>query len=124
MKVKVTVLIFEGDGRYSPLSGDYLKMLLDESFSLPSKFLSTKSIEDTVQELYDKYTHLDIRYANPILADVRTKDLELEILYRTMVPHGIMGLKKGHLLSPSGLKLEDFYERAIIEQPRSVSQRH
>jgi hypothetical protein len=124
MKVKITVLIFEIDTRYGPLATDYLKVLLDESFSFPTRFVSTKSIEETVQELYNKHTHLDVRYANPILVDVRIENSEVEILYKTVVPYGIMGLKNGHVLSPSGLKIEDFYERAIIEQPRSVSQRH
>jgi hypothetical protein len=124
MKAKITLLVFEVDDRYSPFVSDYLKVLVDESFGLPSRFISTKSLQNTTQELYDEYTHLDVRYANTVLVDIRIKDSELEILYKTMVPHGIMGLKKGHLLSPSGLNLEDFYEKAVIEQPRSVSQRY
>lgn len=124
MKAKITLLVFEVDDRHSPFVPDYLKVLTDESLSLPSRFISTKSLRDTTQELYDEYTHLDVRYANTVLVDIRIKDSELEILYKTMVPHGIMGLKKGHLLPPSGLDLEDFYERAVIEQPRSVSQRY
>tara|TARA_R110000751_G_scaffold7610_1_gene30894 strand:+ start:3066 stop:3440 length:375 start_codon:yes stop_codon:yes gene_type:complete len=124
MKAKITLLVFEVDDRHSPFVSDYLKVLTDESLSLPSRFISTKSLRDTTQELYDEYTHLDVRYANTVLVDIRIKDSELEILYKTMVPHGIMGLKKGHLLPPSGLDLEDFYERAVIEQPRSVSQRY
>tara|TARA_R100000008_G_scaffold84430_2_gene71791 strand:+ start:8637 stop:9011 length:375 start_codon:yes stop_codon:yes gene_type:complete len=124
MKSKISVLIFEADERFSPLDSGYLRLLVDESFQVPSKYISTKQIDTTIQELYSQYCHLDVRYANPILSDVRLHNSEVEILYRTIIPHGVVGIKRGHLLPPHSLELDSFYETAILEQPRSLSQRY
>lgn len=119
MKVKVSVLILEIDeGSNIP----NFNILLTEENSIPSKFLTTKSLEQTIQEIYDEFTHLKISFANPILSDFRVENLEAEVLYIATIPEGIAGVKKGRFIPRSNLDLKDFYERHIIERPRSVSQ--
>ena len=113
----------EGDDVVGPMSRDFFKILTDESYDIPSKYISTKTIEETIQEIYDSICHLDVRFASPVLRNIRSSKGELEILYSSLIPAGIAGLKGGFLIPPYQLELEPFYEQTIIEQPRSVSQR-
>ena len=124
MMLKLSVLIMQGDGRFSPLSNEFLKIVVDEHGNIPSIYLATKTIEETMQQLYSSFSNLDCRWASPILSDLRHKhgSTESEALYRVLVPEGVIGLKKGKLTEPHLLELESFYERSIIEQPRSLSQ--
>ena len=123
MKVKISVMVMEGDDVAGPMSRDFFKILTDESYNIPSKYISTKTIEETIQEIYDSICHLDVRFASPVLRNVRSSKGELEILYSSLIPAGIAGLKGGFLIPPYQLELESFYEQTVIEQPRSVSQR-
>ena len=143
MKCRVSVIVMQGDSRYHPASPNYLKIMVDrETKEFPSAYLSTRSIEETVQSVYGKYCNLDIRWASPILSDVRhgrfkrwnfvkneeVSELETEILYRVLIPEGVIGLKNRALLASTYeisklKKLEDFYVRSIIETPRSTQQR-
>ena len=116
-------MVIEGDTRLSPLSPDFFKVLLDKNYKVPSKYLSTKSIEETVQEIYYSLSHLDVRFASPVLSDIRNIKGELEILYTAVIPEGLSGLKDGFFIPQDQLELESFYEQALIRQPRSVSQR-
>ena len=136
-------MVMQGDSRHHPASPNYLKVMLDKtSKEFPSAYLSTGSLEQTMQSIYGKYCNLDIRWASPILSDVRNgyferydkktsqflPQLETEILYRVLVPEGVIGLKNTALLTTvheiSQFKqLEDFYVRSIIETPRSTQQR-
>ena len=124
MILKLSVLIMQGDGRFHPLSNEFLKIVVDEQGNLPSTYVTTKTIEETLQQLYGSFSNLDCRWASPVLSDLRHKHgaKESEALYRVLVPEGIIGLKRGKLTEPHLLGLENFYERAIIEQPRSLSQ--
>ncbi len=115
----------QADTRFDIMSPDFLKVLVDKNGDLPSTYVSTKSIEETVQQLYSKVSCLDCRWASPILSDLRHEagSTESEALYRVLVPEGAVGPKNGsNLIEPHLLELEDFYVRGIIETPRSVSQ--
>jgi hypothetical protein len=119
MKIKVSVLVLEIDEN---MNVPQFNILLTDENSIPSKILTTRSLEQTIQEIYSEFTHLKTSYANPILSDFRTEGLEAEVLYITTIPHGIAGVKKGKFVPHSNLGLKHFYEQHIIERPRSVSQ--
>lgn len=119
MKIKVSVLILEVDEGKNVAE---FNILMTDQNSIPSKILTTRSLEETVQEIYDKFTHLKTSFANPILADFRVENLEAEVLYIATVPHGVSGVKEGRFIPHSNLELKDFYDRHIIQRPRSVSQ--
>ena len=119
MKIKVSVLVLEIDENTSV---PQFNILLTDENSIPSKILTTRSLEQTIQEIYSEFTHLKTSYANPILSDFRTEGLEAEVLYITTIPHGISGVKKGRFVPHSNLGLKHFYEQHVIERPRSVSQ--
>ena len=124
MKLKLSILIMQGDSRYNPLSPEYLKIVVDDDGNLPSIYVSTKTIEETLQQLYTKFSNLDCQWASPMLADVRHEhgSMESEVLYRVLVPEGALRLKTGNLIIPTQVGLENFYARAVIQQPRSVAQ--
>ncbi len=119
MKIKVSLLILEIDENASI---PQFNVLMTDENSIPNKFLTTKSLEQTIQEIYDEFTHLKASYANPVLCDFKVESLQAEVLYMTTVPHGISGVKKGRFIPHGSLELKKFYERHIIERPRSVSQ--
>jgi hypothetical protein len=119
MKIKVSVLVLEIDENTNV---PQFNILLTDENAIPSKILTTRSLEQTIQEIYSEFTHLKTSYANPILSDFRTEGLEAEVLYITTIPYGIAGVKKGTFVPHSNLGLKHFYERHIIERPRSVSQ--
>ena len=119
MKVKVSVMILEIDENQTVPD---FNVFLTEGNSIPSKFLTTRTVEQTVQEIYDEFTHLQLGYANPILSDFTVVDLEAEVLYIATVPKDISGVKKGRFVPHSSLELKNFYERHIIERPRSLPQ--
>lgn len=124
MKLKLSVLIMQGDGRFDPLSNNFLNIVVDEYGNIPSIYVSTKTIDETIQQLYVSFSNLDCRWASPVLSDLRHEhgSTESEALYRVLVPEGAIELKKGKLTQPHLLKLERFYEQSIIEQPRTTSQ--
>ena len=124
MKLKLSVLIMQGDGRFAPLSNNFLNIVVDEYGNIPSIYVSTKTIDETIQQLYVSFSNLDCRWASPVLSDLRHEhgSTESEALYRVLVPEGAIELKKGKLTQPHLLKLELFYEQSIIEQPRTTSQ--
>lgn len=119
MKVKVSLLILEIDENAGI---PQFNILITDKNSVPNKFLTTKSLEQTIQEIYEEFTHLKTSYANPVLCDFKVESLEAEVLYMATVPYGISGVKKGRFVPHGSLELKEFYERHIIERPRSVSQ--
>lgn len=125
MKLKLSILIMQGDSKFSPLSSNYLKVVIDENGNIPSIYVSTKTIEETLQQLYSTFSSLDCKWASPILSDLRHEhgSTESEALYRVLVPEGTVGLLAGQLIEPHTLHLEEFYVSSIIEQPRATSQR-
>jgi hypothetical protein len=124
VKLKLSILVMQGNEKFDPLSNQFLTIVVDENGDIPSSYVSTKTIEETIQQLYDSFSNLDCRWASPVLSDLRHKhgSTESEALYRVLVPEGAIGLKKGELTQPHLLNLEPFYERSITEQPRAISQ--
>ncbi len=126
MKLKLTVLMMQGDSKHNPLSSEYLKVIVDDDGNLPSIYVSTKTIEETIQQLYYTFSNLDSRWAPLTLSDLRHGhgSTESEALYTTFIPEGALVLKRGQLVAPHTIELEDFYARPVNEQPRSLSQRY
>ena len=119
MKIKISLIVLEVDENKSV---PQFNIFMTDQNSIPSKFLTNKSLEETIQEIYNEFTHLKVSYASPILADFRVKDLEAEVLYIATVPHGISGIKKGRFIPHCDIEMKDFYEQHIIKRPRSLSQ--
>jgi len=107
-----------------PWSDNFFNVLVDEDNNLPFKYVSTKTIPETLQEIYDSVSALSIDWATPVLEDLRRvpESLESEALYLVKIPRLDAWAAGGKLVSPRTLALEDFYARAIIKQPRALHQ--
>jgi hypothetical protein len=125
MKLKLSVLIMQGDSTQNILSDDYIGVVVTDNGEFPSIYVSTKTIPETLQQLYSEFSNLDCRWASPILSNLRHEHgvADSEALYRVLIPEGTLSLKKGRLCKLGNLELEGFYVQSIIEQPRSPSQR-
>lgn len=124
MKVKLSLILLEANSSYDMLSGSYLSVLLDEQHNLPSIYLSTKTVEESLQALISNYTFLNRAWSPPVIAGCRhdKEALETEVLYTSMIPDGICSLKKGSFVNLQIVRLDEFYESAITRTPRSIGQ--
>lgn len=122
MKLKLTLMMIEVNSNQKPWSSEFFNILVDEDDNLPFKYMSTKTVPETLQEIYDKFSALDVNWAMPVIEDLRRipDSLESEALYIVKIPKLEAWIKRGKLVTPRQLELEDFYERAIIRQPRSL----
>ena len=121
MKVKLSLILLEANSSYDMLSGSYLSVLLDEQHNLPSIYLSTKTVEESLQALISNYTFLN-RAWSPAGCRHDKEALETEVLYTSMIPDGICSLKKGSFVNLQIVRLDEFYESAITKTPRSIGQ--
>lgn len=122
MKIKLTLIMMQIDQRHNPCSEDFLTILVDEDYNLPFRYASTKTVEETLQEIYNRFCTLDIEWATPVLEDLRRVpcSTEYEALYQVMIPKIDEWNTYGYLVPPEDLDLENFYARAIIRQPRTL----
>lgn len=124
MKTRLTYLVMQILPNRNLLDEQFYRILVDNDGNLPNKYISTKSIEETLQEVVDKYTNLNIHWCEPRLQNLRKipDSHDLEALYISLIPYWDNRLKTGQWLSPVELKLEDFYAEPILRQPRDGSQ--
>ncbi len=118
--------MMQADSNFSPLAADFLDVVICNDGSFPSKYVSTKTIPETIQELYASCCSLNCDWASPMLSNIRHQkgSPECEALYTVLVPEGTLGVKEGYkLIKPYLLEdLEEFYDRGISERPRCLQQ--
>ena len=124
MKTKLSILLFEV-ADFNPFNLCNVKLLMDENDEVPSKYVSTKSIDDTLQEILRKYANLNINYSRPVITDCyhEVGSTECEVIYTVRVPHGVLSLNMGRLAPLDELDLEEMeikYGKSIQSTPRSV----
>tara|TARA_R100001082_G_scaffold88463_1_gene54846 strand:+ start:221 stop:601 length:381 start_codon:yes stop_codon:yes gene_type:complete len=122
MKLKITLLIIEIDKNNSIVSNDFFRVLVDENNELPYRYVSTKTIEETIREIYNEYCNIDMGWSVPTLKDLRHEkgSTESEAVYYSSIPAIGGWNKKGNLVTPHELELEAFYESIIIHEPRGL----
>tara|TARA_R100000664_G_C2702260_1_gene102164 strand:+ start:395 stop:712 length:318 start_codon:yes stop_codon:yes gene_type:complete len=104
------------------MSDDFMRLFLDDDGNLPNRYVTTKTIKETLQDLYNQFSSLEVDWATPTLEDFRhvSQSTECEALYFVRIPQIDGFNKNGTLVSLNNVELEDFYEQAIIRQPRSI----
>lgn len=122
MKTKISLVLLQISDKFDPFGGSNLRILVDEHEDIPYKYISTKTVDDTMQELLFKYTNLDIRYCKPVLSGFEHEEgsPECEAIYTVKMPDGILSLKLGRLATLPELRLKDHYARIIQQSPRSI----
>ena len=121
MKLRLTLLMVEIDQSADPMSDDFARILIDGD-DLPHKYASTKSIMDTLFDLYAEISKINMGWNLPILESLRKREesSDFEALYYCTIPRIDGWVKRGKLYNLSEMKLEEFYEHAIIKRPRSL----
>jgi hypothetical protein len=123
MKTKITIIILEVSD--SPLRNGILPLktlvYLDNKF--PNKHITTKTIEDTLQEILQNCSNLDIRYCTPMLMDLihEQGSNECEAVYVVKMPQGFISPKKNsYLIDIDCIDVKEQYIESIQRTPRSI----
>jgi hypothetical protein len=122
MKTKISLIIIEISGEFDPFGLSNTRVLVDEDGKIPSKYISTKSVEGTIQELLYEYCNIDIRYAEPELSNFIHPEgaSDCEAIYTITIPSGYISLKNGSLSYIENLEVEDYYEEQLGRIPRGM----
>ena len=122
MKLKLTLITMQVNPSTHPLSNDFLKILVDDEGVLPYKYVGTKNIEETLEELHNEFSNIDMGWNLPSLEGLRHEPGagESEALYYSALPLVDGWQKNGKLITLNEIELEDFYERTIARQPRAL----
>lgn len=122
MKTKISLVLLKISDKFDPFGESNVRILVDENENVPYKYISTKTVNDTLQELLFKYTNLDVRYCRPSLVgfEHEEKSTECEAIYTVRIPDGIVSLKLGRFATIPEINLKDYYAGIIQQSPRSV----
>ena len=123
MKTKVTIILLEISDRTNRNQISLSKALVDDDGNFISKYISHKTVEETLDDLLQEYTSLSLQYCQANLSDVvhERNSTECEVIYTCVVPEGFVTAKKGKFsLLDEDFKLKEKYERTFERTPRSV----
>ncbi len=115
MKVKITLLITSIDNQRNITDDKRCLLYLDDDCKLPSRYVSTRSVDDTVKEVIGANLNLDPDWLQFFIAGFRTLNIsEVEAVYVVMTPRMSGANKIGGFFSPVDLQkmeieLDDYY---------------
>ena len=124
MKTRLTLLTLVKDTSKEFLSDGFLNVLISDENSdciFPHAYVTVKSPEDMLIEMFEKYFYTDFNWFNVNLEAFRkVKDLEYEVVYCTVV-QPVMNLNKQGILVDTNqeLKIDQFYGD-IIARRRTI----
>jgi|TARA_X000001382_G_C3070500_1_gene147301 hypothetical protein len=126
MKVKITYIILKKDINARVTDDSHLKVYLDDNYSFPFRYISTKSEYETLKEISDKHLNIEFDWIKKDLFSFEVLDnQECEVVYLGYVPHVSDAEKTGSFyslreLSDIGIDLKTNYERAIFRRGKST----
>jgi len=96
--------------------------IVDEDGNFPSRYITTKSVFETLDEIGKSSQNVSTHWLDPIVTDVRHDEIGVvEIIYVATVEVGLVIANPGYkLVSIDELKAEEKYARAIVATPRSI----
>ncbi len=119
MRVKFTLIIAQYRKDLPPTHPLFFQIFLTEEMEFPSGYMSTKSIEETLDSNFKKYFHLDFSWLSSQLAGIRkTGPQELEVVHIAHTPEVLGSMRSGGFYSSEELKesqveIETFYEQLL-----------
>jgi len=118
MKVKITLLVTSQDSKFNVLDPRRVKVLLDEAFCPPHKYLSTKNEDETLEELCESYLNFHYNWLVKSLVGFRkVDDTEVEVIYFSSIPNMDGCNKDGVFYSVKEIeknkRMEEYYEQFI-----------
>lgn len=122
MKTKISLILLQISDKFDPFGESNVRVLVNENDEIPCRYISTKTVDDTLQELLYKYTNLDVRYCKPSLSGFEHEQgsPECEAIYTVKVPDGILSLKLGRLATLPEIRIKETYAGIIQSSPRSI----
>lgn len=122
MKTKLSLIIMEITHVFDNYGYDNARFLVDDEYDFISKYISVKTVEDTIQDLLYEYTNIDTRLYYPSLVDFfhEASSSECEVVYLLKLPRDVISIKKGQLLTGHQFNIEEKYERSIRQIQRAV----
>lgn len=119
MRIDLTYLVAAINRSASVASPEYIRILVNENGTFPSKQISTKDEYETLQEIHQKYLNYHFEYVQKLLCGFRKKGSEhFEVCYITTTNY-IPSLHKAGLLltftelSERNISIEDYYNELI-----------
>lgn len=123
MKTKVTIILLEISDRINRNQISSSRVLIDENGDFISKYISCKTVDETLDELLQEYTSLSLQYCQANISDCvhERSSTECEVIYTCVVPEGFVTAKRGEFVPvDQDFKLKEKYERTFERTPRSV----
>tara|TARA_R100000773_G_scaffold37327_1_gene32409 strand:- start:156 stop:545 length:390 start_codon:yes stop_codon:yes gene_type:complete len=125
MKVKITFIILKKDNNVTVTNSNHLKVYLDDEYSFPYKYISTKNEYETLKEISEQHLYVDFDWIKKDLFSFEVlNNQECEVVYVACLPQITDAEKKGSFytlseLSDIGIELSKNYESAIFRRARS-----
>ena len=87
MKVKITLVITSQNARYGIMDPNRVRVLLDDDFKPPGKYISTNNEEEVLKSICEKWLNYHYDWLIKDLIGFRKIDIsESEVVYLTTVP--------------------------------------
>lgn len=122
MKTKLTLIIMEVMP-YQTGSVPQANMVVDDDGNFPSKFVSHKTIPETLSELCSEVQNIHYRWLDPAISDLyhEAGSSVCEAVFTAKTQKGVLITKKGFHLKPIyEIKAKEEYARSILSIPRTV----
>ena len=125
MKVKITFIVTQCNHKLSPTDENYFKFFLNDQREFPSAYMSAKDEYDTLQEISQRYFHVDFEWLQKELYGFRRSSVnECEVVYTSFMPEILGMLKMGQFYSDtkaiqSDIKIDPYYEEFLSKRGRS-----
>lgn len=121
MKTKVTLLVTETSGFTSMQVIPTVAFLVKESGEFVDKYISTKTVPDTLRQLLFESCNLRYETVEPTIVDLIHEEgsNEVEAVYSCLVSYGILVPKKGYkIVTIDKINIEEKYAKSIQSTPR------
>lgn len=123
MKTKITVIIVETPP-YNRSVVPKIKLVVNvnKDNAFPSKYVATKSIDETLFDICSSCINVNSIWLNPQLTDlVNEGNGVVEAIYTAVLEQGTAICRNGYeLIELNKLELKEKYAKSITSTPRSV----
>ena len=118
MKTKITLLIISCQKNASPEDAIFASLFLDENLKPPSRYISTKSVSETIRDMCSYYLAIHPRWINFEISDFRKCSIsECEVTYTCYLPVITDACSSGALYSHQEIpELDPYYARLLSRQ--------
>lgn len=124
MKTKLTLLVLEVCDRAQRNGVVPLNILVNSEKKPLSRYISTKSLDDTLSEVLSKYSNnLSLKYCQAYLSDFfhEQGSNECEVVYTVKMPQNMISPSRySQIIDMNKANIEKKYARTIQSIPRSV----